>query len=297
MRKIRSFCNLLVVMSILFVTVIGCTREQEHLPTTPKRIISLAPSITETLFALGLGDKVVGVTQYCKYPPQAEKLPKIGGYVDPNFELILSLKPDLVVLLKEHSSITDFLKKNGICYRVIDNENLDAILQSFRTIGKLFGKVSEADTLIRSINDEMADTVPKPDRPRILLCIGRDNPGLGAIARVYVAGPKSFYSQLINHAGGVSAYADSLFTYPTFSCEGVIRLAPDIIIDLMASVAGLQQRKVRDDWKALSMVPAVKNGLVFCPSEDFMTIPGPRIGLILRQIKKAVSEYQMKTRK
>jgi iron complex transport system substrate-binding protein len=261
------------------------------------RIISFAPSITETLFVLGLGDRVFGVTRFCTYPPRVKNLPKIGGYLDPNYEMILSLKPDLVLLLKEHSMIVDFLKKNFIDYKIIDNENVGAILQSFHTIGSLCGKANEADTLVQSIRSEISNVTHFQHRPRILFCIGRDNPGIGAISKVYIAGPKSFYSQLMLYAGGENAFRDSLLIYPSFSSEGIIRLSPDIIIDLMASIAGVGQEKVKQDWKALDMVPAVKNNLVFCPTQEFMTIPGPRIGLIVREMKKAVEEYQTKMNK
>jgi iron complex transport system substrate-binding protein len=261
------------------------------------RIVSFAPSITETLFALGLGDRVVGVTRFCTYPPQVKNLPKIGGYLDPNYEMILSLKPDLVLLLKEHSMLVDFLKKNFIDYKVIDNENIGAILQSFHTIGGLCGKTGEADALVQSIRSEISNVPQLQHRPRILFCIGRDNPGTGAISKVYIAGPKSFYSQLILYSGGENAFRDSLLIYPSFSSEGIIRLAPDIIIDLMASIAGTQPEKLKQDWATLDMVPAVKNRLVFCPTQEYMTIPGPRIGLIVREMKKAVDEYQAKMNK
>ncbi len=129
-------------MTICAAPFAGCAPGQQPASSIPKRVISFAPSVTETLFALGLGDRVVGITRYCTYPPQVRNLPQIGGYLDPNFEMILSLKPDLVLLLKEHSSIAGFLKKNGIAFRAIDDENFCDILQSFRTIGGLFGKTS-----------------------------------------------------------------------------------------------------------------------------------------------------------
>jgi iron complex transport system substrate-binding protein len=206
--------------------------------------------------------------------------------------MILSLKPDLVFLLKEHSSIASFLTKNGIAFRVIDDENFCAILQSFRVIGGLFGKTREADSLVQSAQVEIVDTTAAADRPKILLCVDRDDPGTGAIAKVYIAGPKSFYNQLIKYAGGANASADSSFEYPSFSAEGIIRLAPDIIVDLTTSAAGVRHDKVRDDWKALSMVPAVKNRLVFLPNGDYMTIPGPRIAMILKEIKRTVKEFR-----
>jgi iron complex transport system substrate-binding protein len=265
--------------------------------TQYRRIISFAPSITETLFALGMGDRVVGVTRYCNYPLQVKNLPKIGDYLNPNYEMILKLKPDLVLLLKQHSSLSEFLTRNRIASRVIENENVNEILQSFTMIGEMCGKTKQADSLVASIKAEMSGVSAPLNRPKILFCIGRDNPGSGRISKVYLAGPKSFYSQLMHDAGGENAYADSAFAYPTFSAEGVIRLAPDIIIDVMASVSGVPQEKARDDWKELTIVPAVANGLVFCPSGDFMSIPGPRIGLILHEMKKAVLEFEKKRRK
>ena len=293
--KIKLFKILQLSLLIAGMHFLYCSHSKEPI-TTPTshyhRILSFAPSITETLFALGLGDRVVGVTRYCNYPLQAKSLPRVGGYFDPNYEMILSLKPDMVLILKEHSSIAEFLHKNRICYKVIDNENVNAILRSFTTIGAMFGKTKQADSLVSIFKSELPGAVPLQDRPRVLLCIGRDNPGSGSVSKVYLAGPKSFYSELINDAGGENAYADSSFSYPSFSGEGIIRLAPDIIIDLTASVAGVAMEKVRQDWNRLAMVPAVKYLLVFCPVNDFMTIPGPRIGLIVREIKKAVDQFE-----
>jgi iron complex transport system substrate-binding protein len=292
----KIFKTLQLSILIFGMCFLCCTSSKEP-DATPalqyRRIISFAPSITETLFALGLGDRVVGVTRFCTYPDQVKTIPRIGGYLDPNYEMILSLKPDLVLLLKEHSALIDFLNKNLIRHQVIDNENVNAILQSFRSIGALLGKGRESDSLVASIRLEMSDPGPAKSRPQVLICIGRDNPGAGSISKIFVAGPKTFYGELINYAGGKNAYGDSSFSYPSFSSEGIIRLAPDIIIDLMSSVAGLPQEKIKNDWQGLSMVPAVKNGLVFCPTDDYMTIPGPRMGLILRMIRKTVAEYEI----
>jgi iron complex transport system substrate-binding protein len=295
-RGLKANMNRILQLSILIFSVqfLSCThsKESNSIPASHyHRIISFAPSITETLFALGLGERVVGVTRYCNYPQQAKTLPRVGGYFDPDYEMILTLKPDIVFILKEHSSIKDFLRRNNINCRVIDDENVSAILGSFSTIGTMFGKAKQADSLVSLFRSETARPVVSSVRPRVLLCIGRDNPGSGAIAKVYLAGPKSFYSELINDAGAENAYADSTFSYPSFSGEGVLRLAPDIVIDLSASVAAAGAEKVRQDWNRLDMVPAVKNLLVFCPVNDFMTIPGPRIGLIVREIRKTVDAY------
>lgn len=276
-------------MAVSLAFVAGCGGNAgTHAPASYHRVISFAPSITETLFALGVGDRVVGVTRYCNYPPQVKNLPKVGGYTDPNFEIMLSLKPDLVLTLNQHSTLSEFLQKNGIARKAVDNESFDAILKSFSVIGAMFGKTHQADSIVAAIRSAISDTAQKKDRPRIFLCVGRDNPGAGSITKVYAAGPKSFYNTLIRYGGGVNAYSDSSFIYPSVSAEGIIRISPDIIIDLMNSASGLTPVKARDDWRNLSMIPAVKNELVFCSSDDFMTIPGPRIGLILEYIKQAV---------
>jgi iron complex transport system substrate-binding protein len=297
MKKLQTWG--IVGLSTILLLLLGCNGMHEDQSTRdiPKRVISFAPSITETLFALGVGERVVGVTRYCNYPLQAKSLPRVGGYTDPNFEMILGLKPDLVITLKQHSSLTDFLKKNGIKQQMVDDEDFDAIMRSFGSIGSIFGKSREADSIVASIRSQIVEASPSAARPRVLLCIGRDNPGSGSIAKVYAAGPKSFYSRLIELAGGVNAYTDSTFSYPAFSTEGLIRLSPDIIIDLMASVTAMAKNRVSADWKMLTMIPAVKNGLIFCPDGDFMTIPGPRIGLVVAEIKQAVAIYNGRTGK
>jgi iron complex transport system substrate-binding protein len=289
----KNLTALIATGFLVAMSAVGCIKQRPVSPGDPRRILSFAPSITETLFALGLGDRVVGVTRYCNYPSQARNLPKVGGYFDPNYEMMLALKPDVVFMVKEHSAITEFLRKNRIGYKMIDNEDVGAILASFASIGAMFGKTRQADSLIANFRSCVPPLEPSRVRPRVLLCIGRDSPGSGTISKVYLAGPRTFYSELIGDAGGENAYKDSSFSYPSFSGEGVIRLAPDIIIDLTASVAGMDLEKIRKDWNTLEMVPAVKNLLVFCPVNDFMTIPGPRMGLIVREIKKAVDEYRL----
>ncbi|HUI90606.1 MAG TPA: helical backbone metal receptor [Chitinivibrionales bacterium] len=284
----------------LILAFAGCTGKNPGIRQSRgeyHRIISFAPSITETLFALGAGDRVVGVTRYCNYPPQVKNLPKIGDYLNPNYEMILRLKPDLVLLLKQHSSLSEFLAVNRISGKVIENENVKEILQSFTVIGEICGKTKQADSIKASIMAELSGVCAPEHRPKILFCIGRDNPGSGRISKVYLAGPKSFYNELMHDAGGENVYRDSLFSYPTFSSEGVIRLAPDIIIDVMASVSGTSREKATNDWKELAVVPAVVNGLVFCPAGDYLSIPGPRLGLVFNDIRKAVQKFQQQHRK
>jgi iron complex transport system substrate-binding protein len=275
--------------------LVSCAKETkvDNAPVTEyHRIISFAPSITETLFALGLGNRVVGVTRFCNYPPEVKSIPKIGGYLDPNYEMILSLKPDLVLLLQEHSQLVYFLKKNNIHYERIGNENLEAILNSFSIIGRMCGKTLPADSLVAQIKGEIVHDTINLRKPRILVCIGRDNPGSGNVSKAYIAGPKTFYNDLLRCAGGTNAFSDTAIAYPELSAEGIMRIAPDIIIDLMAAVVGINEETVRNDWKKLRSVPAVKNKMVFCPANEYVSIPGPRVAFILHDLKQIISVYR-----
>ena len=266
----------------------------------PERIISLAPSITETLFALGLGDKVVGVTNFCYYPPEAKKIPSIGAYLDPNFEAILTLQPDLVILLKENAKVKEFCDTKDIASLLIDNHNIHAIIESITLIGDACGKGKEAKLMGEALSAEFDTASYRPasvseySRARVLLCVGRDDVGSGVLSKIWVAGPRTCYSEIIAAAGGVNVISDSSMDYSTVSSEAVIRLKPDIIIDVMANMSKFTPGQVKKDWEKLTMVPAVRNDMIFCLAGDYITIPGPRIVLLLRDVKKIMGEYYIK---
>lgn len=258
-----------------------------------QRILSLAPSITETLFALGVGERVVGVTDFCTYPPQVKTLPKVGGYVDPRYEAILRLQPDIAFLLREHEALKNFLSAHQIRYVEIDNHNLSGIILSFEIIGSACGKGDEgtalADSLRRALVNAQVLTGP---RPRVLLCVGRDNAGMGGITSGFAAGPATFYDQILTAAGAENVLKDSVPTYPSFSGEAVVRLDPDIIIDFMPSMGTLPASVVQKDWNSLKMVKAVKNSAVYCLEGDYTTIPGPRIGLLIDDFARMVEGFR-----
>ena len=251
------------------------------------RIISFAPSITETLFALSLGDRVVGVSNFCKYPPEVEKIQKIGGYTNPNYEAVLRLKPDLAILLQEHLQMLDFLKKNKIDYLLVDNHNLPSILQSFIFIGKKCGKSKKADSLVESIRSAIfKDSAGNKSSPKVLLCVDRNDQGCGKIMRAYAAGTETFYHDLLEMAGMDNALRGSKIAYPQISSEGIIAMQPDIIIDIAMRPSSGASEIFKKDWQSLPMVPAVKNNLVFCLEGDYLTIPGPRILKTLSDLQK-----------
>jgi iron complex transport system substrate-binding protein len=255
------------------------------------RIVSLAPSITEILFMLGLGDRVAGVTRYCNFPPAARTRPRIGGYDDPSYEAVVALNPDLVVLLPEHEAAGENLGKLGFPLLVVDHRSISGILNSMETIGKACGVERKAMSVTRELRERMerirraTEGLP---RPRVLLSVGR-NMGSGSLEDVYVSGRTVFYDEMISLAGGINAYRGDI-AFPVLSREGMIRMNPGVIIDMIPDFdeKGLARAAILREWETVSPVDAVKNGRVYVFGEDYVAVPGPRFILIAEKMARAI---------
>jgi len=260
----------------------------------PGRIVSLAPSITETLFAIGLGERVVGVTRFCDYPEEASAIPGVGGFFDSNLEAVAVLEPDLVITLPGHESVRDGLEELAIDVMTVRNESVGDILESIELIGKRCGAWERAGALADSLRrriERVADGVDPESRPRVLVCVSREygtTPGA-----VYAAGAATFYGELVEAAGGVNAVEQRSPYYPLLSTEGLIHLAPDVILEIVPEKVrkGLESRSPSADWKALEAVPAVRDGRIHVLSEGYAVIPGPRFVLLLERIASILRSY------
>jgi iron complex transport system substrate-binding protein len=256
-------------------------------PGNYRRIVSLSPSITECLFALGLGERVVGVTDFCEYPPEAQSRSKVGGYYDLNYEAIVALRPDLVVCLPEHAEYVRDLGRLGLLHLTVDHRQAATILESLKTIGRTCGASERAEALVRELRRRI-ETVQRraidERRPRVLVCVGR-NLGSPTIDEVYIAGRRSFYDGLITLAGGVNVY-DGPLAFPRLTGEGLLRLQPEIIIDTVTdpSEDDRPEAEVLQQWNSLADLPAVQQKRVFLFQEDFAVIPGPRFVQILEKM-------------
>jgi iron complex transport system substrate-binding protein len=195
--------------------------------------------------------------------------------------------------MKEQFTVIEFLTKNNIACCVIDNHNVVSILKSFTLLGNTFDRKREADSLVRQITTELADTTTSDHgKPRILLCIDRENKGSGTISKMYAAGGRTFYTELIAAAGGVNALSDTSIIYPQLSIEGAVRLQPDIVIDFSYPSQTLSCERLISDWNSLTMLAAVRNKMVFCRAADYLTIPGPRLHFIVKDLKEIVATYK-----
>ena len=260
---------------------------------SPRRIVSMAPALTETAFALGLGDRVVGVTRYCEWPPEARSLPKVGGFLDPSWEALVALRPDLVLLMQDHDTVRARLDTLGIRSLQVDQGDLDGILTSFVTIARACGVTERGEELaaeVRARLDAVASVTAGLASPRVLVVVEREV-GAGPVRSVWVAGPGTFYDDLVGLAGGANAWrGTAAVLYPEVSREGLIALDPDVILDVEAELQkrGLDRERVRAEWDGLTELRAVRDGRVAVLDEDYMVVPGPRIALAVEAMARAI---------
>lgn len=273
--------NLIKLLPV-FISVLGAQ-------TQPKRIVSTFPSGTEALFALGLGDRVVGVSTYCRYPPAVLSLPKIGSYSKPDAEKIALLTPDLVVIPHIATGLADRLASLKIHTVQTRFDSLPEIYAMIRDIGDAAGVHDKAQILNAQIQNRLADlrrsTEGQP-KPSVLLIVGR-TPGL--LTNLIAAGPSTYLTELLDIAGGINALQSTAISYPHISLETVIRLNPDVILDMSmmgeATEPRIHEERLRQSWLSHPELRAVRSGRVYGLSSEILVTPGPRVAEAVEQIQ------------
>lgn len=236
-----------------------------EVPASPQRIVSLAPSITETLFALGLGDRVVGVTTYCDYPPEATAKEKIGDTLRPSVEKIVALRADLVIA-STASQLEQFIRKLedlGIAVYVSNPRKVKDVAETIERLGALTGVADRARELSDKLQNRLTEIdlkVQAAPRPRVLIILSTEP--------LITAGGNTFVNDLIERAGGRSISANESAEYPQYSLETAVATRPEVIF-LQAQDARLPER--------LNETPAARTGRVFHIDDNLMLRPGPRI--------------------
>jgi len=278
MSKYRKLSRVLVV-AVLVAATSACGERDAPAPVdVPLRIVAMAPSLTETLLALDLGDRVVGVTRYC---PKVDGALNVGGYFDPSYETILSLNPDLVIVMQSHDELHRRLHDLGLDALRVDQHDVQGILSTVETIAKRCGVEKRGRDLVAGLRqalDEVANAVEGLDRPRVLVVVGRE-PGGGRVGTLWAAADDTFYDDVIDLAGGVNAISNSVIRYPELSREGLIAVNPDVILDVVADggARGVSLAAAADDWLEFEDLRAVRDHRVHVLMQDFVVIPGPRI--------------------
>jgi len=246
-------------------------------PAEPvRRIVSLAPNVTEILFALGLGERVVGVTEFCNYPPEAVRLPKVGGFVNPNAEVILALRPDLVVATPNvgNRTFVERLIAVGARVVVVQARNVSEIDPAIAAIANASGDPRAGSALIARLHadlDREKARVASLPRRKTLFCI--------QIEPLIVAGRGSYPGDLIELAGGENIVPSSAGAYPNFSLEAVVAAGPETIVQsLMDTQSGAGGGDaLMSFWGRIASLPAVRNRQVHTVPGDLVLRPGPRV--------------------
>jgi len=245
----------------------------------PRRVISVIPATTEMLFAMGAGGQVVAVGSYDHYPPEVERLPRVGALLDPNVERIIALKPDLVVLYDTQAELKKQLESAGIPFFSYSHRGLPDISQTIRALGARVGAGAAADALADRMERQLADIrarVAGRQRPRTLLVFGRER---GSLRNIDASGGYGFLHDMLEIAGADNALADLPRQSVMMTAEMVVVGAPEIIVELRytESLTAAQLKGEQAAWTALPAVPAVKNGRIYLLQGDEFVVPGPRI--------------------
>lgn len=265
---------------------------QVNITSHPKRIVSLAPNITETLFALGLDEEIAGVTVFSDYPEAARSKPKVGSFVNISLEKVVSLNPDLIIGTANGNKkeTVEQLERVGLPVYVINPESFEEIFTVVLNIGRITGRENEAKTLVDNLQKRIRSVVSLTKdlkKPGVFFQIG--------INPIVSVGRDTLHNKLIELAGGLNVTGDVMIKYPRCSIEDVIVKKPDIII-VSSMKRGEYFPRVRDGWKKWKNIPAVENDRIYIIESDVIDHSSPRIvdGLekLARIIHPEVKNYE-----
>jgi iron complex transport system substrate-binding protein len=274
-------------LSLTALFLPGEVLRQDTLSTTegvaavPQRIVSLAPSVTETLFALGVGDRLVGVTTFCDYPPQAQRVPKIGSFVSPSVEAVLAKQPDLVVGVREtDQGKIKRMKRMGLRVLVISVTRLKDTFESIHSLAQIVGREKAGKELLSRLQgqiDRIRARIAGAQRRRVLMLVG--------LRPLVAVGKGTYIDELLTLAGGDNIADAAPQPWPHLPLEYVVAKAPHVIID---GGMGSERGAPGKNWADLGSVPAVKDGRIYSYASDKILRPGPRVGEALEEIARLI---------
>ncbi len=314
-QKVCSFGSLVLMLTTFFSSLCGCADSSQKKTSNvgegsskALRIVSTAPSITETLFELKLGESVVAVSDYCKYPKETECLPKIGSLYNFNVEAIVELEPDFVVLLKENEVLAKSLEKFKIETVVVDHSSLEGVGASFEILGERAERGVVAKSGVRKQEGarergrELRDkfqariesarsSVANRPKPRVLISLYRTF-GTKRLGEVYVAAQNPYFNEILEIVGATNCADSMLGAAPTINEEGILALNPDAIVDLSTDGTEYDEEERaaqilarRAEWETLGTnVEAVKEGRIYPIPDNFATVPGPRSIILIEKL-------------
>lgn len=255
---------------------------------SPVRVVSLAPSLSETVCALGGSNQLIGVTDYCLYPAELKTKPRIGGYLNPNLERITALRPDLVLALPEHRDIAEKLGRLGLRVETIMNWSVEDVYRSLAKVGSLIGREREARALTSSLRARSAKLAhARPKKLRCLLVLGSMGPGEQEMKEFYLVGRNGFLNELLGLAGGENAWKKSQPYFPKVGQEALLELNPDVVIELVpqADLSAAEKKRRQKLWADLPFFEAGRKHYHLIHA-DHVLQAGPRFVETLEQLSQ-----------
>lgn len=279
-KNIKFLIVLLTFAFAVFHTNISCARVVTdeigrviNIIPEPQRIVSLAPGLTEILYAIGLDEKIVGVTSYCNWPYRARQKTRIGGFTNPSVEKIVSLKPDLIVVTADgnRKDIMQKLERIGLSVYVTNPSDTAGILKSILDIGEITNRRKEAGKLVDKLQKRLNNIeaqIRHKSKPKVFFQIG--------LEPVITVGKGTLINETIERAGGINVAGLDTARYPRYSAEGIMQASPEIV--LFAPMANDREFvAVKKFWQELKGIPAVKNNKIYPVNTDLIGRASPRI--------------------
>jgi iron complex transport system substrate-binding protein len=265
----------LCLLALALLALISTLQAQ----AAPRRIVSLVPALTEMVFAMGAGDRVIAVSSYDDDPPEVRKLPRVGALLDPDVERIIAMRSDLVLLYGSQTDLMTQLRRASIPYYEYRHAGLTGVTTTLRELGKTLGRRTQAEAVAADIERRLAELRRRSagyDKPRVLLVFSREP---GSLRNIYASGGRGFLHDMLEAAGGVNVFADIQTEAVQASSELVLARRPEVIIELRSTNIPTpdEQAAAMSAWRALASVPAVRNDrLHFLPGR-WVVVPGPRV--------------------
>ena len=284
-----------IYCSIVFCFLFYCSSYRNESNPGVQRVISLAPNITEMIYALDQQSKLVAVTDYCNYPPEAKSKGTIGALLNPNIEKIISLKPDLLIGTTAHRELAIKLSSKNLKTILLSNDTIDEILMSIDSIGTLLNCRQRADNLVQAITDSINfySIRCNPENnpaPKAILVLGRDP---GTTRNIGVIGSRNYMDSLWVLAGGINLFGDLVTKFAQVGRENIIKRNPDLIIEFKIEKDWTKEKNEANikEWQALNLLKAVQEKQVYVIPDESAFIPGPRIYLLSKRFSEIFHDY------
>jgi iron complex transport system substrate-binding protein len=279
----RSSCG--VTFCVLLILLAGGVSAESP---PARRIVSLVPAVTEMLFAIGAGPQVVGVSSYDREPPEVDRLPRVGALLDPDLERILTLRPDLVVVYGSQDELRRQLDRAVVPVFPYRHAGLDGIFETIRLLGERTGHPARAAAVNERLRADLAairQRVAGRPPPRVLLVFGRDPDSL---RNVFASGGVGFLHDVLGLANATNVLADVTREGLQISSEQILARRPEVIVELRAQGAPGDADEAARVWRAVSAVPAVRDGRVHALFGSDLVVPGPRIAQAAERIARVL---------